>query len=159
MPIPALRLNSPRLRPGLSREGEAKTRASWGMTIGLAAAVFTILLLRYHPLGREFEYDSLDVWFNLRQGHTSNAVAVLEIDDETFARWNGRVFDAPDMARVLQILKENRARVAVFALTGLCAQNPENKNPNASPFLSGTTQTDMLRAPQRATPISCNGRC
>ena len=149
MPIPALRLKSPRL--GLSREGEAKSRASWGMTIGLAAAVFTILLLRYHSIGREFEYDSLDIWFNLRQGHTSNAVAVLEIDDATFARWNGRVFDAPDMARMLQILQRNRARAVVFALTGLCAQNPENKNPHASPFQASAAQSDTLRAATRDT--------
>ncbi len=151
LPSSSKRLKAPRLRLGLSREGETKSRASWGMTIGLASAIFTILLLRYSLMGREFEYDSLDIWFNLRQGHTSNAVAVLEIDDETFARWNGRAFDAPAMARVLQILKDNRARTVVFALTGLCAQNPESKSSSASPFSSTTNRIDTLRNEARDT--------
>jgi signal transduction histidine kinase/CHASE2 domain-containing sensor protein len=100
----------------LERVGENRTRATWGMSIGLAAALFVMLLLRHHTIGQRFAYDSLDVWFNLRDGRTSNRVGIVAIDSETVRGWDGRLFDDRDLARTLRALKKAGVSSVAIAL-------------------------------------------
>jgi signal transduction histidine kinase/CHASE2 domain-containing sensor protein len=89
------------------------------MTIGLAAALFVMLLLKHHPVGQRFEFDSLDVWFNLRPPSASQRVAVVAIDEDTVRRWNGRAFNGRDMARLLRTLKGARTSSVSLAIPSL----------------------------------------
>ncbi len=110
-------------RSGAEREiqgREAQGRASWGMSIGLAAALFVTLLLKHHPVGQRFEFDSLDIWFNLRDGTSSNRVALAVIDDATVRSWNGRTFNGRDVALLLRRLKKNGVLSVSLALPSAC---------------------------------------
>jgi signal transduction histidine kinase/CHASE2 domain-containing sensor protein len=99
---------------------EVQSRPTWGMTIGLAAALFVLLLLKHHPVGQRFEFDSLDVWFNLREGTTSNRVALAAIDEETIRAWNGRTFDGAGVALLLRRLEQASVASTTLALPALC---------------------------------------
>ncbi len=90
------------------------------MSIGLAAALFVMLLLKHHPVGQRFEFDSLDVWFNLRDGTSSNRVALAVIDDATVRSWHGRAFNGREVARLLRRLKKSGALSVSLALPSLC---------------------------------------
>jgi len=99
---------------------EVQGRATWGMSIGLAAALFVLLLLKHHPVGQRFEFDSLDVWFNLREGTSSRRVSIVAIDEPTMRAWKGRPFNGRDVALVLRRLKKAGAIEVSMALPSLC---------------------------------------
>ena len=90
------------------------------MTIGLAAALFVMLLLKHHPIGQTFRFDSLDVWFNLRPPTSSHKVAIVAIDEATVRAWGGRSFDGRGLARLLRILDRQKVASISLALPGLC---------------------------------------
>ncbi|HEX8552339.1 MAG TPA: CHASE2 domain-containing protein [Abditibacteriaceae bacterium] len=98
--------------------------ASWGVLLGLLLALATLLLMGNRLNGSTPENDSLDLLFRWRgasaaAAQPSGQVVVLEIDRPTLRRWNGRVFDATDGARLLQLLRENGARASLLAWGGL----------------------------------------
>lgn len=94
--------------------------AAWGMALGLVTALATLLLMSNHPIGWSLERDTLDFWFRLRNappkiGAKASRVAILAVDGATLKRWQGRDFNARDVARLLLLLK--RQNVAATALT------------------------------------------
>jgi CHASE2 domain-containing sensor protein len=98
--------------------------AARGMMLGLIVSVATLLLLSNHPAGQGLENDALDFWFGLRNATSpdmqpSQHVAVLEVDDATLRRWQGRVFDARDVGRLLNLLKDEDAAAAVLTWPAL----------------------------------------
>lgn len=101
-------------------------RATWGMTLGLIAALSLLVTLRPGVLGAlstSFEYDTLDFWFALRDARQSQSVAILAIDEATVRRWNGDSFRATDIARTLDLLKESGASGVALSLPQLCDPN------------------------------------
>ncbi len=101
-------------------------RATWGMTLGLIAALSLLLTLRPGVLGAlstSFEYDTLDFWFALRDARQSQNVAVLAIDEATIRRWNGENFRARDIARAILLLQKSGARGVALDLPQLCDAN------------------------------------
>ena len=94
------------------------------MTLGLVAALLLLVLLRpgaLGPLATSLEYDTLDFWFSLRDPRPSQSVAILAVDDTTLRRWDGRPFEARDIARLLALCKENRVRAVALAFPSLPA--------------------------------------
>jgi signal transduction histidine kinase/CHASE2 domain-containing sensor protein len=100
---------------------ERRLRATRGMAQGLAVALLALLLLPSLGPIRGLGNHVLDSWFALRglsprEALPASNVAVLGIDAATRRRWNGRVFDARDMSRVLALLKQNGARAIALAV-------------------------------------------
>ncbi|PQV63400.1 PAS domain S-box-containing protein [Abditibacterium utsteinense] len=101
-------------------------RATWGMTLGLIAALSLLLTLRPGVLGAlstSFEYDTLDFWFALRDARQSQNVAILAIDETTVRKWNGENFRARDLSRALLLLQKFGARGVALNLPQLCDPN------------------------------------
>jgi signal transduction histidine kinase/CHASE2 domain-containing sensor protein len=96
-----------------------RQRASWGMAMGFITAIFTLLLLHFHPIGSKLENDTLDFWFGLHRSPPSGQVAIISIDDATIQEWNGRMFNERDIGRLMLALKQNRVRAAALALPQL----------------------------------------
>ncbi len=98
-------------------------RATWGMALGLIAALGLLLTLRpgiLGPLATSFEYDTLDFWFALRDSRQSNRVTILAIDEATVRGWNGQNFHAPDIARAIRLLQGAGANGIALHLPQLC---------------------------------------
>jgi CHASE2 domain-containing sensor protein/PAS domain-containing protein len=94
------------------------------MLLGLIVALATLLLLSNHPAGQGLENDTLDFWFGLRNATSpdmqpSQNVVVLAMDEATLRRWNGRVFEARDVGRLLNLLKDQGAAAAVLTWPAL----------------------------------------
>ena len=82
------------------------------MAVGLVIALFFLLVLRAAPLrgvASSLQYDTLDYWFALRDTHPMSNVGVVAIDESTVRRWQGRTFDATDVAALLRALKRAEA--------------------------------------------------
>ena len=89
------------------------SRATWGMTLGLIIALSLLLALRPSVLGglaETLEYDTLDFWFRLRPERVSERVAIVAVDAATVRRWNGRSFEARDVAALVRALQNSGAR-------------------------------------------------
>ncbi|MBW3637015.1 MAG: CHASE2 domain-containing protein [Armatimonadetes bacterium] len=98
-------------------------RATWGMALGLIAALSLLLTLRpgfLGPLATSFEYDTLDFWFALRDPRQSNRVTILAIDEATVRDWNGQNFRARDIARAIRLLDGAGASGIALNLSQLC---------------------------------------
>ena len=99
------------------------SRLTWGMAQGLLIALALLLVLRPGVLGgaaNTLEWDTLDWWFSLQAPRFSRSVAILAVDDTTVASWNGRTFDAPDVARALRELKLRGATAVALDFPTLC---------------------------------------
>lgn len=97
-------------------------RTTWGMTLGLIAALGLLLTLQpgvFGSLAASFEYDTLDFWFALRDTRQSSQVGIVAIDEATLRRWNGG-FRARDLARVVRLLRGAGARDVALDLPQLC---------------------------------------
>ena len=93
------------------------SRATWGMTLGLLISLALLLLVRpglFGPVAAALEYDTLDFWFTLREPRTLKSVGVIAVDEATVRRWNGRTFDARDIARTIRALKTAGARTVAL---------------------------------------------
>jgi signal transduction histidine kinase len=98
-------------------------RTTWGMMLGLIAALSLLLTLRPGVLGslsNTFEYDTLDFWFGLRDARRSRHVGIVAIDEATIRRWNGDSFRARDVAKLLRLLKNAGARGVELNIPQLC---------------------------------------
>ncbi len=111
--------------PGTSTGGAWRQGPLWGVVVGCLTGLATILMTAHHPLGARLQYDTLDFWFRLRDPALPRDVAILAVDDETVQRWRGRDFDAPEIARLLRLLKNYRVRATALAFPDL-ATMPQN---------------------------------
>ncbi|RYX80851.1 CHASE2 domain-containing protein [bacterium] len=110
--------------------GPRQSRVTWGMAQGLLIALSLLLLLRPGFLGgavNSLEWDTLDWWFFLRAPRPAHSVVILAIDRATVARWDGRAFDAHDVAYTLRALKNRGASAVALDFPTLC-QLPLSKN-------------------------------
>jgi signal transduction histidine kinase/CHASE2 domain-containing sensor protein len=103
---------------------EWRQNATWGIIIGLCMALATHMFLKYHAIGTALEYNTLDLWFSLRNpqapaAQASGNVVVLAIDRSTLRRWNGRVFDTNELTRLLQLLSDRNAASVTISWNGL----------------------------------------
>ncbi len=109
--------------PGSLSQGPRQSRVTWGMAQGLLLALFLLLVSRpgvLGPLSNPLEWSTLDLWSSLRQARPSHSVVVLRVDEATVRRWNGRTFDAPDIARALRQLRRHGARAVALDFPTLC---------------------------------------
>lgn len=98
-------------------------RTTWGMMLGLVAALALLLALRPGVLGSlssTFEYDTLDFWFALRDARRSRHVGIIAIDEATLRRWNGESFRARDVAKLLRLLKNAGAKGVELNIPQIC---------------------------------------
>lgn len=103
------------------------SRLTWGMAQGLLISLTLLLVLRpgvWGGLANSLEWDTLDWWFSMRAPRVSRSVVILAVDDATVARWNGRAFDARDVARVLRELKKRGAKAVALDFPSLCETPP-----------------------------------
>lgn len=84
------------------------------MAIGLVVGLSLTAIMTQNPLGLNLEHDTLDAWFKLRGPEPVRDVVVLAVDEETMARWGGRVFDAREMGRLLLLLHDAGASAAIL---------------------------------------------
>src|SRR4028119_1084234 len=96
-----------------------RQRATWGLLMGFVVALGTLLVITGHPLGASPEYDTLDYWFTLRRppsaaNRQSRRVAILAGDQATLHRWQGRIFDAPEVGKLLRLLKQRGVAAAAL---------------------------------------------
>ncbi len=100
-----------------------QSRLTWGMAQGLVIALALLFLLRPGALGglaHTLEWDTLDWWFGLRAPRSARSTAILAVDEATIARWNGRVFEARDVALALRELKGRGAKAVALDFPSLC---------------------------------------
>ncbi|HEX9998248.1 MAG TPA: CHASE2 domain-containing protein, partial [Abditibacterium sp.] len=98
-------------------------RATWGMTLGLIAALALLLALRPGVMGSlssSFEYDTLDFWFALREARQSRSVGIIAVDEATVRRWNGQSFRADEIALIVRKLKNAGAKGVALNFPTLC---------------------------------------
>ncbi len=104
-------------------QGPRQSRVTWGMAQGLLLALFLLLVLRPGVLGNpvnSLQWSTLDLWAGVRETRPSHSVTLLGVDEATMRRWNGRTFDAPDIARALRLLRTHGARAVALDFPSLC---------------------------------------
>jgi signal transduction histidine kinase/CHASE2 domain-containing sensor protein len=109
--------------PGSLSQGPRQSRVTWGMAQGLLIALFLLLVWRPGVVGNlsnPIEWSTLDLWASLRQPRPSHKIAILGVDEATVRRWNGRTFDAPDIARALRELRRHGALAVALDFPMLC---------------------------------------
>ncbi|HEX8462979.1 MAG TPA: CHASE2 domain-containing protein [Abditibacterium sp.] len=132
-------------------------RATWGMTLGLIAALGLLLMLRPGFLGAlssSFEYDTLDFWFTLRDARQAQQVTIVAIDEATVRRWNGDTFRAADVARALKLLDEAGARGVALNLPQLC--DAQLKFPGEAQLIAAMRQNGRVVLPLELRQFDAN---
>ncbi|RZA27504.1 MAG: CHASE2 domain-containing protein, partial [Proteobacteria bacterium] len=123
-------------------------RTTWGMALGLFAALALLLTLRPSVLGTlstTFEYDTLDFWFSLRDARRSRTVGIVAIDEATIRRWNGDSFRARDIAELLRQLKNAGAAGVALNLPQLC--DPKLTFPGEADLISAMQENGRVVLP------------
>lgn len=99
-----------------------RRNATWGAVLGLLVAVAALLLPTGQNSGSTLENGAMDLCFRWRGAagaQPSGQVVIFEIDRPTLRRWNGRVFDATEIARLLDLLRQSGVRASVLTWGGL----------------------------------------
>ena len=109
-------------RDSRTRRGrDWRVRATWGLCLGLTVGSIVFYIVGRHPISETLGRQVMDSWFTLRGGQPVRDVTTLDIDEATVERWGGKDFNAPDLARLLVLLKRNRARGTLLVLPSIIA--------------------------------------